>query len=167
VTVTSSAAALGGPGPNDPLGTIPLRQQLLAEAALRALSPDPEPLVVLLPSSWHPDGGTGFFSGLDVPWVRLTTVAGATSAAGPGPDVDPRDLSYPARQAVGALDAVNFSSASRLRRLGQVLQQVLVRNDEVGSSVRDESMTGLSYSDRSSPNAARATADRSSLWIRP
>ncbi|MFC5176296.1 DUF6049 family protein [Nocardioides taihuensis] len=165
VTVTSSAAALGGPGPNDPLATIPLRQQVLAEAALRALSPDPEPLVVLLPSSWHPDGGTGFFSGLEVPWVRLTTVAGATSAAGPGPDVDPHDLNYPTRQAVRALDAANFTSAARLRRLGQLLQQVLVRNDEVGSSVRDESLTGLSYSDRNFPNAARATTDRSSLWI--
>ena len=165
VTVTSSAAALGGPGPNDPLATIPLRQQVLAESALRALSPDPEPLVVLLPSSWHPDGTTGFFAGLEVPWVRLTSVSGATSAAGPGPDVDPRDLVYPTRQSVRSLDAANFTSANRLRRRGQLLQQVLTRNDEVAGSVRDESMTGLAYSDRNFPNAARAAADRSSLWI--
>ena len=48
-------------------------------------------------------------TGLEVPWVRLTSVSEATSAAGPGPDVDPRDLHYPTRQSVDSLDAANFS----------------------------------------------------------
>ena len=46
-----------------------------------------------------------------------------------------------------------------------MLEDVLLKNDEVSTSVDDEAMTGLSYSNREFPNAARAAADRSSRWI--
>ena len=88
IVPTSPAAAAGGPGPDDPLAPVAVRQRILSEAALRLIAPGRQPLVVELPSDWIPTAATGFFEGLDQDWVDLTTVAGAAAAhrgrAGPG-----------------------------------------------------------------------------------
>jgi hypothetical protein len=159
VTVTSSGVAAGGPGPDDPLGLMAMRQQILSEAALRLLSPGKRPLVVVLPPDWKPEGATGFFSGLDVPWLELTDVGSVTTE--PGESVDRDQLNYPESQVARELDAANFSSADDLIRIGRTLDQVLVRNDAVGDEVLSEALNGLSFSSREHPDASRAEADRS------
>jgi hypothetical protein len=158
VTVASSSAAAGGPGP-DPLGLMPMRQQILSEAALRLLSPGKRPLVVVLPPEWNPQGATDFFSGLDVPWLQLTDVDSVTTQRAESVDRD--QLDYPESQVAAELDAANFASATDLIRIGRTLDQVLVRNDAVGDDVLSEALNGLSYSSREHPDASRAEADRS------
>ncbi len=163
VTVTSSGAAAGGPGPDDPLGLMAVRQQILSEAALRLLSPGRRPLVVVLPTEWNPGSTSGFFSGLDVPWLDLTDVDAATPER--AERVDDDQLDYPESQVVRELDAANFASADALIQIGKTLDQVLVRNDAVADEVLSEALNGLSYSSREHPDASRAEADRSRQHI--
>ena len=52
---TDAAAASGGPDPAAPYDALGVRQRLLAESALHALSPQRrQPLVVSLPAGWDP-----------------------------------------------------------------------------------------------------------------
>ncbi len=55
VVATSSGAASGGPGPDDPFSPLAVRQRILAEAAVRLLRPGPQQLATLLPQHWTPD----------------------------------------------------------------------------------------------------------------
>lgn len=161
--VVTSSVAEGGPGPGDPLSAVKLRQQILSEAAVRLLGPGRRPLVVLLPTDWAPSSTTGFFDGLDVPWVNLTDVDGLGDR--PGGSVERDRLEYPQSQVRRELDAANFTSAGALVQAGETLQNLLTRNDEVAGEVRDEALTGLSHTSRDTPNAARAAADSSRRWI--
>lgn len=159
----SSDAATGGPGPDDRLAAVALRQRIVSEAALRLLAPERRPLVVVLPQDWTPTGTTGFFEGLDIGWLRLTTVAEVSGRLGREVPVD--RLDYPPAQARRELDGANLTSAATLIRAGETLQNVLSGNETVGSVVADEALTGASYSSRPHPNAARAATDRSRVWI--
>jgi hypothetical protein len=161
--VTSSGAAAGGPGPDDPFGTIAVRQQVLSEAALRLLNPGRLPLVVVLPADWSPSRVTGFFPGLDVPWLELTDLDSV--GGGPAEEVDRDQLDYPESQVDRELDAANFASADALIRSGRTLEEVLVRGDDVSDDVLAEALNGLSYSSREHPDASRAEADRSRARI--
>jgi hypothetical protein len=163
LTVTSWSTEQGGPAPGDPLSGIGLRQRILSEAAVRLLDPDRPPLVVVLPQNWRPESTLGFFSGLDVDWLHLTGVDDVSSRRGVG--VDAETLQYPPTQVRRELDSANFTSAADLATIGETLQNVLTRNDTVASTVADESLTTLSYTNRADPNAARADADRSHAWI--
>jgi hypothetical protein len=163
VTVTSSGVAAGGPGPDDPLGLMAMRQQILSEAALRLLNPGKQPLVVVLPPEWNPGVATGFFSGLDVPWLELTDVDSVTTQRAERLERD--QLDYPESQVARELDAANFASADDLIRIGKTLDQVLVRNEAVGDEVLSEALNGLSFSSREHADASRAEADRSQRRI--
>jgi hypothetical protein len=160
---TSSGAAAGGPGPGRRLTAVALRQRILSEAALRAIHPGRRPLVVVLPQHWSPEATTGFFEGLDVDWLHLTTVQDAADRAARA--VPAERLDYPAREARRELDAANFTSARDLIEAGQTLQNVLSSNTSVGSVIADEALTDASYSNRGGPDAARAAADRSRDWV--
>ncbi len=163
LTVTSWSTEQGGPSPGDPLSAVALRQRILSEAAVRVLDPDRPPLVVVLPRNWRPDTTLGFFSGLDVDWLRLAGIDEISSRRGIGVEAD--SLDYPATQVRRELDAANFNSASALAAIGETLQNVLTRNQTVAGTVADESLTTLSYASRANPNAARADADASHAWI--
>jgi hypothetical protein len=163
VTVTASGVAEGGPGPGDPLALMAVRQRILSEAALRLLSPDQFPLVVVLPPEWNPVDTTGFFSGLDVPWMDLTDVDAVTTESAERVAGD--QLDYPESQVVQELDAANFASADNLIQIGRTLDEVLVRRGAVGDKVLSEALNGLSYSSREHSDASRAEADRSTQYI--
>jgi hypothetical protein len=163
LAVASSGAASGGPGPDEPLSVLAVRQRLVSEAALRLLSPGRKPLIVVFPSTWTPDPVTGFFEGLDVDWLRLTSLAEATQ--GRGIDVPLDRIDYPESQRLLTLGPESFAAADELARSGDVLQNLLVQNDRIGTEVRDEAMSDTSYSTRARPGAARASAGRSRGWI--
>jgi hypothetical protein len=163
VTVTSSGAAGGGPGPDDPLSLMAVRQQILSEAALRLLSQGADPLVVVLPPEWNPGSATGFFEGLDAPWLELTDVDSVTTQR--AEQVAGDELDYPGSQSARELDAANFASADGLIQLGKTLDQVLVRNNDVADEVLSEALNGLSFSSREHADASRAEADRSRKYI--
>jgi hypothetical protein len=163
LAVSSSGAASGGPGPDDRLAPIAVRQRIVSEAAVRLLNPGRKPLIVTFPTSWAPDSTNGFFEGLDLDWLHLTTLTGAIQRAGTPVSLD--DLDYPATQVRLELDASNFAAADGLVRAGDTLQNLLSQNDEVGTEVRDEAFTDTSYSNRLRPESARASTDRSRGWI--
>ena len=160
---TSSGAAAGGPGPDDPLAPVALRQRILAEAALRLLEPGHKPLVVVLPSYWTPSSSTGFFEGLDVDWLHLTTVNDVASRRAQPVPID--RLDYPEGRDRVELDNPNFTSAEELIRAGVTLQGVLTDNTNVASTVADQAMSSTSYGHRVSPDGSRAAIDRSRSWI--
>lgn len=162
MVVGSSGAASGGPGPDDPLAPVAMRQRILGEAAVRLLS-DGGPLTVVLPSTWAPAYTNGFFAGLDVPWVDLSTVdeiAQHTATA-----VPVEDLTYPQSQQDAELTSIDFTTAADLIRAGDTLQNLLTLNDRVGGEVRDEALANLSYAARSEPSRTRAASQRSEDWI--
>lgn len=163
VVVASSDAASGGPGPDDRLAPVALRQRILAEAAVRRLRPGRQPLVVVLPGSWTPTPSMSFFDGLDVPWTRLATVAGATSS--PATEVDLDTVAYPASETERELRADSFAAARELIRAGIALQNLLTRNDRVAGLIADQALTGLSYASRGNQAAARLRALRARGWI--
>ncbi|MDN4172291.1 DUF6049 family protein [Nocardioides sp. SOB77] len=163
LVVTSSGAAAGGPGPDDPLAAVALRQRVLAEAAVRLLSPGRKPLVVQLPTGWSPDSTSGFFDALDEDWVDLGTVADAADRT--GTPVDLADLAYPERQSARRLDRETFETATGLIGAGQVLQHVLRDNTDVAGEVADEALGALSYSSRGRTTTTRLSLLGSRRWI--
>ncbi|WP_395690329.1 DUF6049 family protein [Nocardioides sp.] len=163
VGVTSSAAVSGGPGPGDPMDPLAERQRILSEAAVRLLAPGDEPLIAVLPSSWTPDSSPGFWSGLDQPWLHLTTVDDAMQRLAVPVPFD--RLDYPGSQRALELDASSFGAAAALADSGETLQNLLTQNDTVATEVRDESFTDVSYATRLRPELARASADRSRGFI--
>ncbi|NPC98760.1 DUF6049 family protein [Nocardioides sp. zg-DK7169] len=199
VAVFSSATGTGGPGPDDRLAIVAVRQRLLAEAAVRHLqaasaTPDqevvpgstagpgttggagaatreamtptgPEPLVVVLPDRWVPAGTTGFFQGLDVPWLQLSTVDDITDGAALDRDDEPVELDYPTSVQRRELTAADFGAARALERAGDTLQNLLRRNDRVAGEVTDEALSNLSYASRVHPTASRRRAEASRAWI--
>ncbi|MFT4288379.1 DUF6049 family protein [Nocardioides sp.] len=158
--VVSSAAALdGGPGPGDRQAVVPLRQRLLAEAAVRALDPDHPPLLVKLGAAWSPTDPREFTSGLRAPWLDLTGLASVT-AGQDGPTVSRSALSYTGED--DELPASRFDSASRLIESGQTLQRVLTDNDQIAGELTDEALTGISFLARGDVTDPAAAAER---WV--
>jgi uncharacterized protein DUF6049 len=163
VVVASSGAASGGPGPDDAMAPVAVRQRIVSEAALRLLTAGQPPLVVVLPSTWAPASSTGFFEGLDLDWLHLTTVGAIASR--PGAEVAADGLKYPVAQSEAELDAADFAGADGLARSGDILQNLLTLNDEVGGVVRDEAMTDLSYASRRPTTDSQGSAAGSRSWI--
>ena len=163
--VTSTGAADGGPGPGDRTATTSMRQRLLAEAAVRFLRQDRAPLTMMVPHDWNPaDGGGAFFTGLDVPWIDLTTVDHVAASTGAQP-VASDSLRYPSWQAAAELDAPSFETADSLIRSGAALQNLLTLNNLVSGTVTDQALGSTSYSARTRPAANRDSAYRSRQWI--
>lgn len=169
ITVAASGAAGGGPGPEDALSSIGVRQRILSEAALRLLDDDPagesarDSMVVALPDAWSPESAAGFFDGLDVPWLQLTSLRGATRGA--PADVPLGSITYPPRAARAELGSESFRSARGLIRAGSTLESVLPRNDTISRQVGAEALSATSYQARGEAGLARSRADRSRRWI--
>ena len=172
LAVSSWAAASGGPGPTDRTSPLAVRQRILSEAAVRLLAPGREPLIVTLPvhlpASWSSSDTTSgsltdFFTGLDVDWIDLTDLSTATQRAATDVDVD--RLRYPDNQHRLELDADVFTAAGDLVQAGETLQNLLTRNDQVASVIRDEAFSDTSYSSRLRPMLAESSADQSRAWI--
>jgi hypothetical protein len=140
---------------------VPLRQRVLAEAAVRTIDPARPPLVVTMPDRWRLVDPAGFVSGLSQPWLQLSGLT-AAMAGQVAPSIEPSALHYPASAAREELGADRFVAAAALVRSGRTLQRVLTRNDTVASEVVDEALTYVGYPARASA-ASAATSSRS--WI--
>ena len=161
VITTSSLVAAGGPPPGDQLGLVPVRQELLAQSAMRLGTGDP--VVAVLPANWAPGtDSTGFFDGLATGWLDLTSIDGATlTSVGQGIDTD--RLRYPDAEYHAELPARSFSAVDGLRTSGQLLQSVLAHNDTVATTVLDDALTSLSYTARGGHGGAAAERSRESI----
>ncbi len=161
VRFAASDVVQGGPGPDDPLSEIALRQRLLAEAAVRLLYHDRTPLLVVLPENWQPDNPTSFWSGLDPDWLELT----GTDDLGPAREIAANKLAYPVEEELTQLDPENFEAARELMRAGRILDNVLPRNDLVAAQTVDEALTSVSYAERIRALAARSDTFAGVSWI--
>ncbi len=177
VVLASTGAAAGGPGPEDPLSTLALRQRILSEAALRLLDAGvdgPDSLVVVMPRGWAAESGSTFFGGLRTPGVRLTTLTRAVAGAekgmpgstDPGVEIDPVAVVYPARQARRALGEQLFDGLATLRQSAATLQSVLLSNDEISGVLDAEAYSAASYAARRNRSAARVSLRASRDWVR-
>jgi hypothetical protein len=164
IVATSYGAATGGPGPEPRLAPIAFRQRVLAEAALRLITPGQRrPLIVVVPLTVDSEGATSFWTGLDPGWLNLTTVEDAVDR--PATTVEPDTLTYPAGQETAELDSTVFYEAQRLIEAGSTLQNLLVDADEIAAGVRDEALTGASYHFRTDPTDTANRLENSRLWI--
>ncbi len=168
VALTDTAIGTGGPGPNDRTDPLALRQRILAEAAVHALSaPDATPLVVSTPQRWNPGPSweaADFFAGLDVPWLRQVDLASVLAgAAGQSEDANPV---YPQAQERKQVPFPNQLATQELIRTGAVYADLLANNDSVRDEVAKAAMLASSYSARRRPGAALTRARGTTLRIR-
>jgi len=161
VLFASSATALGGPAPGDPLSELAMRQRFLAEAAVRLLFHDRTPLLSVLPAEFVPTKPATFWSGLDAPWLEMTD----TDDLGRGRPVPDDQIRYPVEQELTELDPENFTAAAQLIAGGRTLDNVLPDNDVVAEQVLDEALTSLSYSERDRAIESRGDTSAAVAWI--
>jgi hypothetical protein len=161
VLLTSDGARQGGPGPAPPDSSIALRQRVLAEAALRVLD-DQEPLVVELPTELDHPLRPNFFRGLDVPWLRLTTLDAATATT-PG-SLDATAL----REPTGSDDHLGhavYDTADDLLSAGATLQSVLPGNHVLRKRLFEEATGNASYTASATPYLALARLRETDRWV--
>jgi hypothetical protein len=173
VVLTDSSAGRGGPSPTPQFDALAVRQRILSEAALHALSPDRrQPLVVSTPQFWDPGSDwrtADFFPGLDVPWLEPVDLASVADSAGPVPGVstDTTDsLVYPVRQRRAELPFGNLLATKELSGTGAVLDGLLSRNDTVHDAVTKSAMFASSTSARRRPHAAALLARDTTRQLR-
>jgi hypothetical protein len=161
LVLTSSGAVAGGPGPIDPLSPLALRQRILSEAALRFLD-HRQPLVVQLPTHLRHPIGPSFFAGLDVPWMRLTTLDGAT--AGPVTRLSATRLRDPATDPP-QLGPRLYAEAGEALAASSVLQSVLTGNTVLRGRLFEETAGNASYTAAENPLGALARVRSTSDWV--
>lgn len=155
--VTSSGASAGGPGPNDPIDAISVRQRIVAEAAVRRGSD--KPLVAVIPDRWHPPQSAASFvtPWQNARWISSSTLAEAMSGH-KAKSVTVDRLRYPRREMKAEISANRISTANELIGAGELLQRVLTHNDEVASDIISEALTTTSYSARKGDTDSAADA---------
>jgi hypothetical protein len=161
VVLASSGAASGGPGPVDPLSALALRQRILSEAALRLLGND-SPLVVEVPPHWNHLARPSFFTGLDVPWLRLTTLDTATAV--PPAELRPGRLRLPSTT-TPQLAPELYGAANGAIANAHTLQSVLPGNRTLAGQIFDEIASNASYAASADPYGSLARVQNTGRWV--
>jgi hypothetical protein len=160
VVFAASSVSDGGPGPIDPTSNLALRQRILADAAVRFLDQQ-EPLVVRIPEGLK-QPRPSFFTGLDVPWLRVTTVTDAT--AGLDTQIDPDSLEPPDPDA-SQLGPRVYASATQALDEGGTLQSVIPGNKTLRRKLFTEVAGNASYSAAEDRFGALARMESTSTWV--
>lgn len=163
VVLASSGAATGGPGPRSPLGALALRQRILSEAALR-LNDSGQPLVVELPHNWAPRHLGSFFDGLDVPWLRLTTLDQAVNDNPPAelPGNRLRSTPLPSSQ---DFEPDVYTAANKGLSGSRTLGSMLATRNELPREIFAETTSNASYAAREDPYSALARLRSIEGWV--
>ena len=166
VVFYSSAVLRGGPGPNDPLAPVAMRQRILSEAALRMDEPGRRPLVVVFPPSWTPPGPdySEFFNGLDVNWMNLSSLADATSQS--AQPLAPDRFTYPQWQVNHEVEDAAFTALADLTDEANRLQRVLSVDNDLTARVRTDALGNLSYFSRENSVRSRLATVNTTGWIK-
>jgi hypothetical protein len=168
VVLTDAAAASGGPGPTDRLDALAVRQRLLSESALHALTPERDtPLVVTLPTRFDPGEdwqSADFFAGLDVPWLTRVGV-GEVVDGGPASTTSQPPL-YPASQRAAHVPLANQLAAQELEDLGRVYAELLTDNDNIHDQLAKAGLLAASYQVRGRTDPALARARETAQRVR-
>ena len=168
IVLTDTSAGEGGPGPTPRFRALAVRQRILSEAAVHALSDArDEPLVVSTPQTWDPGSDwriADFFPGFDVPWLRTVDVP-AVAAGSSGGEYDGQ-LAYPGRERRAELPIANLLATQELSEVGNVYADLLTRNDTVDEFLAKSAMLATSYRVRPHPHAAVVRARGTTQTIR-
>jgi len=168
VVLTDSDAENGGPQPNSQFAALAVRQRLLSEAALHALSPDrSEPLVVSMPDYWNPGDAWGrsrFFGGLDTSWLTLVDLPSvAAGAVAPPPGAT---LSYPDSDRRDRLPQANLQATRSLVTTGSVFERLLTAPDPADQPLDRIAMLASSTPARTNPELAVELVDGTTAYVR-
>ncbi len=166
--VADEAVQRGGPdGGLDALG---LRQQVLAQAAVRVLDAreaNARPafqgaarpsMIAMPPADWDPGADwaeADFLGGLQVPWLRAVGLPDSQPTFAEQPQAR---LRYPEARRRAEIGPGLVSTVRRTVALGDALDGVLARNDTIGDEIARAGMTELSWQVRSQPGPAAQDA---------
>ena len=157
VVLTDSAAGSGGPDPVDRYSALAVRQRILSEAALHALSPDRNrPLVVSTPDYWNPGptwSQADFFGGLDVSWLKQVDLPGVVATGSDGSTAS-QTLTYPANARRREVPLANLLATEGLTHTGDVFAGVLTRNTTVDEDLAKAGTLGSGAAARGRPELA-------------
>lgn len=162
-----------GPGP-DPRSALAVRQRLLADAALHALSGSrDQPLVRFLPPGWDPGRHwqrARFFRGLDVPWLTPVDVTDVLNEYDSSPPVEPaEDLSYPDSEVDAELPLATVLATESLIAAGSTVEELVTDDSGVDEEVIRLALLASSVWSRPRPGLAAERAvgarDRVSGWL--
>ncbi len=171
VVLTDTAAGSGGPAPTPQYAALAVRQRLLADTALHAMSSRREqPLVVTMPTSWDPGDAwrvSRFFSGLSTPWLQLVGVGSVVAtASSPAPGASKPTPVYPSRERAAELPRGNLEATRTLVRSGSVFAALLTDDHGVDGVLARMAMLASSSLVRDVAADARAQARRSNRYVR-
>lgn len=172
IVLVDSSASSGGPGPTPRFDALAVRQRIVSEAAVHALSPDRgQPLIVSTPDLWNPGPDwrtSNFFAGLDLSWLHSvdvpTVLAGAGTATEQAPTAE--KLVYPHAQRAAELPQANLQATRELVRTGQVLAGLLTDNDSVDTALAKSGMLASSVRARQHPQVAQDRATSAARRVR-
>ncbi len=168
VVLADTAAGSGGPKPNARYTALALRQRVLADAALHALSSDrSEPLVVSTPPYWDPGSNwndADFFAGLDQPWLQMVDLPSVVNGAGPAhPATGPV---YPKEDRKAEIPGANLSASARLDATGQTYGRLLTANDTVEHQLARVAILASSENTRDDADQALARVESTTGYVR-
>ncbi|MEO5710558.1 MAG: DUF6049 family protein [Nocardioidaceae bacterium] len=173
VVRTDEDAGSGGPLPNARYAALAVRQRLLGDAALHALSADAdEPLVVSTPPYWNPGKAwaqADFFAGLDQPWLRMVDLPSVVSSATPPPDGDTSGetaATYPRSDRETELPLANLLATERLTSTGTTYGRMLVDNETVEGVLSRTAMLASSQNVRNDADRALSQVNSTNDYVR-
>ena len=146
-----------GPEPGS-RSALAVRQRLLADAALHALSPArDEPVVRFLPPGWDPGDHwrrARFFRGLDVPWLSPVDVRDVLDGLSTAPAVDPAEnVGYPDAELEAELPLPTVLSTEALIAEGSTVEELVTDDSDVDEQVIRQALLDLLVLE---PGATRA-----------
>lgn len=170
VVLTDAAAGAGGPAPNSQFAALPVRQRLLSDAALHALSSSrDEPLVVTMPQYWDPGdawASSDFFSGLSQPWLQLVDLNSVVATAPTAPRDSTEAPVYPPSDRTAQLPVTNLLTTRDVTRTGQQFDRLLSANQSVDDDISRIAMLASSYNTRIHPQLVRDQVADTGAYVR-
>ena len=163
VVVGLTGQGVSGPGPGPTDSALAMRQRLLADAALHALSADhATPLVRFLPPAWNPGRDwrrAEFFRGLAQPWLAGAALDKVLRRPAPaGLAVSGDDLVYPDEAIDAELPLSTLTASGLLADSGAPLEELLTDGTTVDEELGRLALTTSSTWNRPHPGLATARA---------
>lgn len=171
VLLAPAPEAMWGPSPLPIRSALSVRQRLLADAALHALSdPGGQPLIRFLPPRWDPGERwrkAAFFPGLRQPWLVATELADLLDGARPGATSGTEvEMVYTEQDAAAELRPSVVAAADALVAQGRVLAEVLLDSGDVDERITGQALLSASVWNRDRPGRAAGRARETREMIR-
>ncbi len=159
-----SEEGIWGPGPGRTHNALAVRQRLLAEAAVHALSDDAaDPLVTVLPALWDPGRDwerSEFFDALAAqPWLDGVSLSSVVDPAAVGSvTVRGDDLVYPDEEVLEEVPAYAVAASAALVDRSLTLQDLLTDDAGLGERIDRQALLTSSVWSRAYPGVATQRA---------